>query len=605
MTVDWDLRPMLSFCHGKIMNSIHGIPKSVRFGPYDVDLRSGELQENGKKIYLQKKSFEVLTALLEHPGEIVTREELQLKLWPDDVFVDFEDNLNTAVNRLRLALGDSAEKPQFIETLRGRGYRLKVGVSQTNFEVKPNTPPSVAVLPLANIGLQPDQEYFCDGLAENITNTLSHLQGLRVVARTSAYVFKGRTEDVREIGRKLNVNAILEGSVQHSGDRLRITIQLINVADGIHLWSDRYDRKIGDIFAIEDEISQAVACKLKTQLLQDDETRLLRRQTRNLAAYDLYLKGRYTFAGRSPDSAINAVQYFERALKEDPNYPLAHVGLAECYCQIGFMGYLAPRKVFPKALTAIGRALDIDPTLAEAYALLGFANWAYNWDWERAETCFLHAEELAPSCGIAKQWHSLLLSALGRFDEAIEQIDHAKHLDPLSLLIQTVSGLVLYLGRKYDIAIERYKAVLTKDPSIQIVYFHLGRAYSAMGNFEEAIVQLEKVPTRFPTARGTLGAVYEKAGRRDKTLEILQELKRASKRQYVGPLAFAMLYAALGDMNAALRLYDKAFKARDGFVPFLNVDPHIDALRSNPRFKAMLRRLNLPPKLSSSPKPSP
>jgi TolB-like protein/Tfp pilus assembly protein PilF len=579
------------------MNLIQGILKSVRFGPFDVDLRSGELKKNGIKIGLQKKSFEVLTALFEHPGEIVTREELRMKLWPGDVFVDFEDNLNTAVNRLRLALGDSAEKPQFIETLRGRGYRLKAVVSQTRFEVKPRTPPSVAVLPFANIGHQPDQDYFCDGLAEEITNTLSHLQGLRVVARTSAYVFKGKTEDVREIGRKLNVSAILEGSVQRSGGRLRITMQLINAADGIHLWSDRFDRKIGDVFAIEDEISQAVACELKMQLLQDDRTRLLKRQTENLDAYDLYLKGRYTFAGRTPDSAINAIQYFEQALKEDPDYALAYTGLAECYCQSGFMGYHAARKVFPKALAAIERALDLDPALAEAHALLGFANWAYNWDWERAETCFLRAEELAPSCGIARQWHSLLLSALGRFDEAIAQIDYAMHLDPLSLLIQTVAGIVLYLGRKYDTAIERYKAALAADPSIQIVYFHLGRVYSAMGNFEEAIVQLEKVSNRFPTARATLGAFYAKAGQRDKAKEILRELKRISERQYVGPLAFAVLYRALGDGNAAFNWFDKAFRAREGFIPFLNVDPNVEDLRSDPRFRALLRRLRLPPSI--------
>jgi TolB-like protein/Tfp pilus assembly protein PilF len=581
------------------MTHILGVLKSMRFGPYIADLRSGELQKDGKKIRLQKKSFEVLTALLDHPGEIVTREELQAKLWPGDVFVDFDDNLNTAVNRLRSALSDSAEKPQFIETLRGRGYRLKVAVSQTSLEMKPSAPPSVAVLPFTNIGHKPDQDYFCDGLAEEITNTLSHLQGLRVVARTSAHVFKEKTEDVREIGRKLNVSAILEGSVQRSGDRLRITIQLINAVDGIHLWSDRFDRKIGDVFSIEDEISQAVACKLKTQLLQDDETRLLRRQTGNLAAYDLYLKGRYSFSGRTPNSALNATQYFERALKEDPNYALAHAGLAECYCQSGFMGYLAPRKVFPVALAAIGRALDLDPALAEAHALLGFASWAYNWDWKRAEICFHRAEELAPSCGIARQWHSLLLSALGRFDEAITQINHAINLDPLSLLIQTTAGIVLYFGRKYDIAMDRYKAALAADPSIQIAYFHLGRLYSAMGNFEEAIVQLEKVSNRFPTARAALGAVYAKAGRRDKAIAILQELKRTSERQYVGPLAFAVLYRALGDMNATFNLFDRAFRAREGFVPFLNVDPNVEDLRSDARFKTMLRRLRLPSKPQS------
>jgi tetratricopeptide (TPR) repeat protein len=245
----------------------------------------------------------------------------------------------------------------------------------------------------------------------------------------------------------------------------------------------------GDVFAIEDEMSQAVACKLKTHLLQDDKTRLLRRQTGKLAAYDRFLKGRYTFAGRTPDATINAIQYFERALKEDPDYALAHAGLAECYCQSGFMGYLAPRKVFPKALAAIGRALNLDPALAEAHALLGWANWAYNWDWERAETCFLRAEGLAPSCGLTRQWHSLLLSALGRFDEAIVQINYAMHLDPLSLLIQTMAGIVLYFGRKYDLAIERYKAAIAADPSIQIVYSHLGRLYSAMGNFDGAILK--------------------------------------------------------------------------------------------------------------------
>jgi TolB-like protein/tetratricopeptide (TPR) repeat protein len=576
------------------MNPIESFPKRVRFGPYEVDLRSGELDKNGKKIRLQQKSFEVLAALLDNPDDIVTREELRVKLWPGDVFVDFEDNLNTAVNRLRLALGDSAEKPQFIETLRGRGYRLKVAVSQTNFEAQKSESPSIAVLPFVNIGGRPDQEYFCDGLAEEITNTLSHLKGLRVVARTSSYVFKGKPEDVRAIGSKLNVSTILEGSVQHSGDRLRITMQLIDTADGSHLWSEKFDRKTGDVFAIEDEISKTVAGILKVRLLRDEETRLLRQQTADLAAFDSFLKGRYTFAGRSPDSAGNAVPYFEQAIEEDPGYAAAYAGLAECYCQNGFMGYTAPGKSFPKALAAIHKALELDSSLAEAHAMLGFAGWVYNWDWKKAESCFLRAEDLAPSCGLARQWHSLLLAALGRFDEAVKQIEYAVRLDPLSLLIRTIEGIVFYLGRRYDRAIERYEAALAADPSIQVVYFHLGRVYWAMGNYEEAVVQLEKASHRFPTAVAALGAAYAKIGRLEKTREILEKLQQASESQYVGPLSFAILYLALGDRNTALKLYDEAFTAREGFVPFLNVDPVADHLRSDRVFKAMLRRLKLP-----------
>jgi TolB-like protein len=571
------------------------MPTYLRFGPYEVNLRAGELLKLGKRIKLRKKSFEVLVSLLDHPGEVVTRDELYARLWPQDVFVDFGDNLNTAVSRLRLALGDAAEKPKFIETLRGRGYRLIAAVSHTNHRMTLNSTSSLAVLPFANIGHEPDQEYLCDGLAEELINTLSRLHGLQVVARTSSFAFKGKTEDVREIGRKLNVSAILEGGIQRSGDRLRITVQLINTADGNHFWSERFDRTAGDVFAMEDEIGQAVARKIRTQLIQDDETSLMKRQTGDLAAYEYYLRGRHTLAARMPDATLRAIQYFDRALERDPGYALAHSALAECYCQIGFMGYLAPRKVFPKALAAVRRALDLDPMLAEAHALVGWASWAYDWDWKRSESCFHRAEELAPSCGLARQYHAFLLTILGRFDEAIEEIDYASRLDPLSLVIQTVMGTVFFFARKYDLAMDRFRATINADPSVQIVRFHFGRLCYAVGDYQEAIAQLEKAPAAFPTARGMLGAAYAKIGLRDRALQIIQELEVLSQRRYVGSLPLAMVHRNLGNMDIALDLFEEAFNAREGFVPFLNVDPNVGDLRSKPRFKAMLERLRLPP----------
>ncbi len=570
------------------------VPTILRFGTYEVDLRAGELKKRGNRIKLRKKSFEVLAALLEHPGEVITRDELYAKLWPRDVFVDFDDNLNTAVGRLRVALQDSAEQPKFIETLRGRGYRFLATISISNHGLKLNAGPSIAVLPFANIAHEPDEEFLCDGLAEELINSLSRLPGLRVVARTSSFVFKGRMEDVREIGRKLSVTAVLEGGVQRFGDRLRITVQLINTTDGSHYWSERFECKAGDLFAIEDQISQTVAIKVQAQLLHEVPAGLVRGQTCDPAAHDLYLRGRYTLAARMPEATLNAMKYFELALKQDPNYAPAHSALAECYCQSGFMGYLAPGMAFPKAIHAIRNALKIDPMLPEAHALTGWASWAYDWDWQRSEICFHRAEELAPSCELARLHHAFLLTILARFDEAIAVIEYANHLDPLSLLMQTAMGTVLFLSRKYDRAIEQFKATINSDPAVAIVHFHYGRLCYTIENFEEAIVQLEKAPAAFPTARAMLGATYAKVGKRDKALQILAELERLSQQRYVGPLAFAMVHRNLGEIDKALDYFEKAFDAREGFVPFLNVDPNMGDLRSHPRFKAMLKKLKLP-----------
>jgi TolB-like protein len=576
------------------MNPSNRQPGTLRFGPFEVDLRSGELSRQGTRIKLRDKSFEVLVALATHPGEVVTRTELRERLWPEDVFVDFDNNLNTAVNRLRTALGDSALTPRYIETLPRRGYRFLVDVSPA--ECGPSVtggPPSIAVLPFLDMDRERDQAYFCDGLSEELTNSLSRVRGLRVVARTSAFVFRDRTEDVREIGRKLNVSSVLEGSVQRSGDRLRVTVQLIDTATGCHLWSDRFDRTAGDVFEIEDEIARAVTSELRIKLLGQDRSRLSSRRTGDSAAHDLYLRGRYLAARRTPEAIEAAIRCFEDALSRDAGYSQASASLAECYCLSGFMGYMAPSESIPKAKAAAWRALDLDAASAEAHAVLGWAGWTFDWDWQHSESRLRSAEELAPSYGLARLWHSLLLTVLGRFDEALQEIDRARDLDPLSLTIQTAAGVVLYEARRYDEAAARLLEVLEMEPDYILANFHLGRLYLATGRPSEAVVLLEKA-ARFSNALGLLAAARARSGHQEEFERIRRELERASGFPYTGSFAFAWMYAATGDFDSTIRALERAFEAREGGVPFLNVDPYFDCIRPDRRFQALLRRLKFP-----------
>ena len=560
----------------------------LRLGEWLVQPTLGRISGAGGPVHLRPLLIELLELLARNPGRLVTKEEINRTVWGKRFLA--ESALTRLVAELRQILGDDIARPRFIETIPKRGYRL---IAPVSLEGGAAMGPSVAVLPFTDMAQGKDQEYFCDGLAEELTNALTRLRGLRVIARTSAFSFKGKAVDVREIGRQLNVGAIVEGGVQRSADRLRVSVQVINAVDGGHLWSERFDRRADDLFAIEDEIAQAVLAALSIRLLGDEERGLIPRHTDDLEAHDLYLRGRYVAARRTPEAYAQAIRYFRQALTRDPGYSVAYASLGACYCGSGFVSYLAPGDAFPQAKAAAAKALELDPTLAEAHATLGWAGWAYDWDWPTAEARFHRAEELSPSDGMARFWHAMMLAALGRFEEALVEIQRAWDLDPLSLAIQTNVGFVLYEARRYQEAVDRLLNVLEMDPGFGLANFHLGRTYQAMGKYEQSLAPLEIAAPAFPLALGILGGSWAVLGRRDKAHEILEQLERLAAKQYVGPLAFSSVYFGLGDDDLALGWLEKGVDAHEGACALMGVDPCWDRYRSNSRFAELLGRLKL------------
>jgi TolB-like protein/Tfp pilus assembly protein PilF len=351
---------------------------------------------------------------------------------------------------------------------------------------------SIAVLPFVDMSPQKDQEYFCDGMAEELINALTKLEGLRVVSRTSAFQFKGKAFDIRKIGEQLNVASVLEGSVRKTGDRLRITAQLINVVDGFHLWSEKYDREMKDVFDIQDEISRAIVDALKIKLVGEAATRLVKRYTENLEAYTLYLKGRYYWNKRTEPGLTKGIEYFEKAITKDPGYALAYAGLADCYNVISHYGAVPPKASVPKAKIAAIKALEIDDALVEAHTSLAFALYNYDFAWLAAEKEFQRAIALNPNYATAHHWYAIYLATRGRLEEAIAEMQRARELDPLSLIINTEVGWMLYFGRHYNQAIEQYQKTLEMDPSFAVAHWGLGLAYQQKAMPQEAIAEFQK-----------------------------------------------------------------------------------------------------------------
>jgi len=448
--------------------------------------------------------------------------------------------------------------------------------------------PSVAVLPFVDLSPQEDQAYFCDGLADEIINRLTKIENLRVPARTSSFSFKGKEIDIQEIGVKLDVENVLEGSIRRSGNRLRITVQLIKVDDGYPIWSERYERDMEDVFSLQDEISLAIVDKLKIKLLGEEKAELVTRHTQNLEAYNLFLKGRYFWNKRTADDIKKAIDYFEQAIKLDSNYALAYAALADSYGLLPFYTSILPKEAFTKAKSAVMKALDIDETLAEAHSALGFIKMYYDWDWEAAETEFKRAVQTKPGYVTAHHWYAEYLSWMGRHEEAIEEIRRAQELDPLSLLINYIKAYVFFYARQYERAIEQCQKTLELDPNFHMPYATIGRVYLAKGMYEEAIVAFQKSGDKT-----YLGFAYALADKRDEALAILEEMKGQWKRGDIRALPIARVYVSLGEENLALEWLQKSLERREPRMVLLKVDPRFDKLRSNPRFKTLLKKMNL------------
>ena len=456
---------------------------------------------------------------------------------------------------------------------------------------------SVAVLPFVDMSPQKDQEYFCDGMTEDLINRLSKLQQLRVPARTSVYVFKGRTQDIKDIGEQLKVQAVLEGSVQKSGDRLRITAQLINVSDGYHIWSENYDREMQDIFAVQDEISLTIVDKLKVMLLSEEKEKLAKHYTDNPEAYSLYLRGRYFWNRRYEGGIKKAIECFQQAINQDTLYALAYVGIADCYNQLALWGFLPPKEAYPKAKVACAQALEIDDSLAEAYASLGWIKMYFDLEWEEAEIAIKRAIQLNPNYATVHYYYALYLGGVGgRGIEALVEAKKSIELDPLSLVHNAILGFELYKNRQFDDAIDQLQKTLEMDPNFGVTYLFLGLSYMAIEKWEEAIVYLNRFKILWqdsPFPIGFLGYAYGMYGQKDKALKMLDELNECSRQKYVSSFYSALIYTGLGNKDQAFKYLDKAFDERDSWLTSLKVTPLFDVLRSDPRCGLLLKKMGL------------
>ncbi len=484
---------------------------------------------------------------------------------------------------------------EMLSDLRALQKELESGLAQAaGVEKRPVS--SIAVLPFVNMSADPENEYFSDGLAEDLINALTKIKGFHVAARTSAFSFKGEKQDIREIGRKLNVETVLEGSVRKVDDRLRITAQLINVSDGYHLWSERYDRVMADVFAIQDEITLAIVNALKVELLGEEKAAIAKRYTDNLEAYNLYLKGRYFWNKRFEGGLQKAMEYFKQAIEKEPTYALAYSGLADCLGILGFYSYLPPQEAFPKAKALAQKALEIDDSLAEAHTSMAGMRWVYDWNWLEAEQEFKRALELKPSYAMARWWYSYFLMTMGRTDESLAEIKQAQEFDPLSLVINTMAGWMLYFAHQYDQAIAQCQKALEMDPNFGMAHFVLGWAYEQEGMYEEAIAVMQKAKNivGLPLIGPFLAHVYAISGKTDEAQKLIDQLNELlSKQQYVSPCHMAVIHAGLGEQDQAFEWLQKAYKERAGWLIMLKVEPRFDSLRSDPRYTELLKKVGL------------
>ncbi|NIM20069.1 MAG: tetratricopeptide repeat protein [Candidatus Latescibacteria bacterium] len=440
-----------------------------------------------------------------------------------------------------------------------------------------------------------DQEYFCDGLAEELINALTHVKTLRVAARTSAFSFKGEKYDVHEIGDKLNVDTVLEGSIRKAGDRLRITAQLVSVSDGYHLWSEKYDRNMKDIFAIQDEISLAIVDRLKIELLEDEAALLVKRGTADLEADDLYILGRFFWEKRGL-GLKKAVEYFKEAIEKDPKYVAPYAGIADSYTLLAFYGFLPSHDAMPKAREYAQKALEIDDTIAEAHNALAYIHLFYDWDFTKAEQEFKRAIELNPAYTPAHYWYASMLILADRPDEALREDERAIALDPLSVPAHWRSGWDLIGVRQFEQSVKRLNRALKLNPDCTLAHWLLGGNYYMLSRNEDALTELEKAVTlsgRNPWMLSTLGSVYGSLGKTSEAREVLAELIDRSKREYVQALYFAYLYIGLGELDKALAWLEKSYEARDLYliVPTMKWDVFLEDHMKDRRIRAFFDKV--------------
>jgi TolB-like protein/DNA-binding winged helix-turn-helix (wHTH) protein len=632
------------------MATIPSQSQVIKFGVFEVDLAAGEVRKAGMRQKVAGQPFQVLQALLQRPKEIVTREELREHLWPGNTFVDYELALKKAVNRLREVLGDSAENPRYIETVPRRGYRFIGTLNGVAHTASPEAPPArrlgirvrlalltvlsfltltavllalnvhgwrnrilahtprpqiqaLAVLPLANLSGDPEQEYFADGITDALITELGRISSQRVISRQSIMQYKGSKKSLNEIAGELKVDAVLEGTVERSGDQVRVGVRLNRVSPEGQLWSNQYNRDIRDLLRLQDEIARTITDEIQIKLTPQERARLASAaHPVDPGVQDAYLRGRFfwnrgrfffisgTSRDRTEVDLQTAIGYFKRAIEKDPDYALAYAGLADAYIELGHGGNHSQSETLPEAKAAATKASELDPSLGEAHFSLAQTIELYDWNWSEAEKEYKLALELNPNYADARLEYGRFLQALGRNDEATAQVNYAIELDPLNFRTMDIVGYVTYASRQYDLAIEQFSS-LGDD-------LGLGWAYREKKMYPEATNALERCLSRsgrhdLPLA--TLAGVYGLAGRRGEALKLIDELKARAQLHFVPGSVFVEAYIGLGEKNRALGSMERAYEDHDQQMVYIKAHPGYDALRSEPRFQVLVSRMNFPP----------
>jgi TolB-like protein/DNA-binding winged helix-turn-helix (wHTH) protein/Flp pilus assembly protein TadD len=629
--------------------------RRFKFGVFEADLRTGELTKLGKRVKLQEQPFQLLAMLLEKPGELVIREELRERLWPKTL-VDFDHGLNKAISKVREALGDSAENPRFIETVAGRGYRFLADVAVVNggqpetvagdlavhenagllqpidAGTSPKRPPralgwglfglgltlvlaasvawffyswrhplstirSLAVLPLENLSKDASQDYFADGMTDALITHLGQISAIRVISRTSAMTYKSVRKPLGEIARELNVDAVVEGSVLRSGERVRIDAQLIQVPADKQIWAESYEGDFRDTLALQSRVARAIAEQIRTTLNRQEQVALEKSKAVNPAAYEAYLKGRYFWNKRTGDGLRTAIEYFNHAIETDPTYAEAYSGLADSYALSGDWEYgvLSPQDAFRKAKAAATKALALDDSLGEAHTSLAFALDLYGWDWETAETEYKLAIKLNPGYATAHLWYAWHLISMGRNSEGLFELRKAESLDPLSLIISADMADALCIAHLFDEAVQQSKKTLQMDPHFAIGHYELGQAFEQKHMHDQAIAEFQKaieISGHSGVFDSNLAYVYAVLGRKEEAIKIAKDLEAQHDQNPSAEANIALIYLGLGDHDQAMIWLNKGYEAR--FNPSILLRPAFDPLRSDAQFKDLLRRIGLP-----------
>jgi TolB-like protein/cytochrome c-type biogenesis protein CcmH/NrfG len=573
-------------------------PPLIRFGSVQLDTRSGDLFRQGVKVHLQGQPFQALMLLIERRGEVVTREELQTRLWPGSTFVDFDRGLNKAINKLRVALGDDAEKPRYIETLTQRGYRLVAPIefSQALDDLRPQQMmriDSLAVLPLDNLSGDPAQEYFSDGMTDELICEIAKIGSLRVISRTSVMRYKGSGKSLPEIAQELRVDAVLEGSVVRSGERVRITAQLIHALNDCHLWSGRYEQDMRDILQLQAEVAQSIATQIQKIVGPANVSSAAPRQV-HPPAYEAYLKGNFFRDKLNPIDLEKSIAFFTQAIDLDPAYAPAYGALARSYQFVAIFGMRHPVEVFLKVRANAIKALELDKTSAAAHIALASVNVFDSWDWAAAEAECRRAVELNPGLSFTHGHLADYLSIRGKHTEAITEFRRALELDPISPEYNNWLALMLYRARRYDESIAHCQKVLEIDPHHVNVLWFLALSLEQKGELGDAIASLEKAVrlSGGPHYQALLGRAYALAGQKTRALAILDELKAFSQQRYVSPFDMAVIHFGLGDQAPMFEYLEEAYRQRVWRIIELTM-PFFDSLRSDPRWHDLVLRIGL------------